>query len=113
MPPLQSEVKEKLIKEYSLPDYAASQLAEDTEMAELFFSITKETANHKAAANWVVGPVKNQLVQEDKSLAEITLKPSSIAKLIALTDEGTISYGIAVQQIFPHLLNNPQTDIEQ
>ncbi len=113
MPPLQSEVKENLIKEYSLPDYAASQLAEDTELAGLFFSITKETANHKAAANWVLGPVKNQLVLEDKSMDEISIKPSSIAKLISLTDEGIISYGIAAQQIFPHLLNSPQTDIEE
>lgn len=61
----------------------------------------------------MIGPVKNYLAQEDKSLEETTIHASTIAKLIALTDEGVISYGIAANKIFPHILNNPQTGVEE
>ncbi|GAA4744892.1 Asp-tRNA(Asn)/Glu-tRNA(Gln) amidotransferase subunit GatB [Flavisolibacter ginsenosidimutans] len=113
MPPLQSEIKEKLQTTYGLSTYDASLLAEDTELAGLFFGIAKETTNYKAAANWVIGPVKNHLTAQDESTDARTLNPSSIAQLISLTDEGLISYGIASQKIFPHLLSHPQTDIEE
>lgn len=113
MPPLPSEIKQKLLADYNLPDYDASQLAEDTELAELFFAVAKETTHYKAASNWVIGPVKNGLAGEEKTTEAATINASSVAKLIALTEEGVISYGIASQKIFPHLLNNPQTDIER
>jgi len=112
MPPLQSEIKEKLQATYGLSTYDASLLAEDTELTGLFFSIAKETSNYKAAANWVIGPIKNYLTAQDESTDAITLNPSAIAQLILLTDEGVISYGIASQKIFPYLLSRPQTDIE-
>lgn len=113
MPPLEGETKQKLEGDYNLSAYDAGLLSADPELAELFFAIAKETSNYKAAANWVIGPVKNYLAQEDKSLEETTIHASTIAKLIALTDEGVISYGIAANKIFPHILNNPQTGVEE
>jgi aspartyl-tRNA(Asn)/glutamyl-tRNA(Gln) amidotransferase subunit B len=38
--------------------------------------------------------------------------PAAIARLIYLIEKGLISYGIASQKIFPHLLLHPQTNIE-
>jgi aspartyl-tRNA(Asn)/glutamyl-tRNA(Gln) amidotransferase subunit B len=113
MPPLQSNVKENLIQQYSLSDYDSAQLAEDIELATYFMAIAKETSHYKAAANWVIGPVKAYLVQEDKSIEELKVPFSSIAQLINLTDEGVISFGIATQKIFPQLLKAPQTNIQE
>lgn len=113
MPPLQSEIEETLLSGYKLSAYDASQLAEDTELANLFLAIAKETDNYKAAANWVIGPVKNAMSGEEGPAGEGLIQPSSIARLISLTDKGVISYGIAAQKIFPHLLNHPQTEVEQ
>jgi aspartyl-tRNA(Asn)/glutamyl-tRNA(Gln) amidotransferase subunit B len=113
MPLLQSEIKEKLIEEYALSSYDAMQLSEDTELAGLFFLTAKETMNHKAAANWVIGPVKNYLLQQDDTEIIKSISPSSLAQLVKLIDEGVISFGIASQKIFPHILNNPQADILQ
>ncbi|RYZ45162.1 MAG: Asp-tRNA(Asn)/Glu-tRNA(Gln) amidotransferase subunit GatB, partial [Chitinophagaceae bacterium] len=53
MPPLQQEVKQRLLADYRLSEYDADQLAEDTELANYFFEVAKETDNLKAAANWV------------------------------------------------------------
>jgi aspartyl-tRNA(Asn)/glutamyl-tRNA(Gln) amidotransferase subunit B len=113
MPPLQSDIKEALLQQYGLPEYDAAQLSEDMELATYFMSIAKETTNPKAAANWAIGPIKNHLAENDLSIDAFPVQPSAIAQLIRLTDQGIISYGIASQKIFPHLLNNPQTNIQQ
>jgi aspartyl-tRNA(Asn)/glutamyl-tRNA(Gln) amidotransferase subunit B len=39
------------------------------------------------------------------------IEPRSIADIIRLIDEGSTSYGLAVQKIFPALTDNPQLDI--
>jgi aspartyl-tRNA(Asn)/glutamyl-tRNA(Gln) amidotransferase subunit B len=113
MPPLQSEIKASLLTDYNLPEYDATQLSEDMELVAYFTAVAKETDNTKAAANWVIGPVKNYLSENDLSLDGFPVKPSSIAQMIAAIDKGSISYGIASQKIFPQLLNNPQTNIPQ
>ena len=113
MPPLQSEIKEKLMREYQLSDYDASLIAEDTELASLFLSVVQHTSNFKAAANWVIGPVKNHLTEEENSISEPTQTATKIAHLIDLIDSGMISYGIAANKIFPHILNNPSLNIHQ
>ena len=113
MPPLQAEVKEQLVAGYSLSDYDATQLSEDNLLGVYFIALTKETTNYKAAANWVMGPIKNYLAEDDRGADEIKVPPSAVAELIRLIDKGIISYGIAVQKIFTHLLKHPQTNIEQ
>ncbi|HUC80946.1 MAG TPA: Asp-tRNA(Asn)/Glu-tRNA(Gln) amidotransferase subunit GatB [Flavisolibacter sp.] len=109
IPPLQSEIKAKVQEQYGLPEYDASLLAEDMELANYFFSLTENTINYKAAANWVLGPIKNHLAENET--AELSaLPPASVAELVRLIDEAVISYGIA-QKIFPQLLANPALDI--
>jgi aspartyl-tRNA(Asn)/glutamyl-tRNA(Gln) amidotransferase subunit B len=111
MPALQSEVKEKLSKEYHLSAYDAEQLSDDTELSSFFLDLTRQTSNFKAAANWTLGPVKNYLSQHEVSLDETHLQPASVSQLIKFIDEGKISYGIAVQKVFPELLKNPLLNI--
>jgi aspartyl-tRNA(Asn)/glutamyl-tRNA(Gln) amidotransferase subunit B len=41
---------------------------------------------------------------------QLTLKPLTLAKLIALIDEGKVSHTAAAQHIFPELVANPNTE---
>lgn len=111
MPALQNEVKRKLVEEYQLSDYDAEQLSNDMELSNFFFELGKCTSNYKAAANWIIGPVKNYLSGLELSLDEINLQPSSLAQVISLIDEGKINYGIAIQKIFPELIKKPSLNI--
>lgn len=113
MPALQTEIKEKLIAEYQLSNYDAEQLSNDTELSNFFFELTKQTKNYKAAANWILGPVKNYLASNEVTLDEINLSPSSISALIELIDSGKINYGIATQKIFPAVLSNTSLNINR
>jgi aspartyl-tRNA(Asn)/glutamyl-tRNA(Gln) amidotransferase subunit B len=45
------------------------------------------------------------------SLDEVKLPAKTVAEIINLIDAGKISYGIAVQQVFPAVLKNPSLDI--
>ncbi|MDQ3276928.1 MAG: Asp-tRNA(Asn)/Glu-tRNA(Gln) amidotransferase subunit GatB [Bacteroidota bacterium] len=112
MPPLQSEIQQQLLSDYMLPEYDASLLAEDMELVGYFVELAKETSQYKAAANWVIGPVKNAFNSDEVTLDQFPVAPTQIAQLITLIENGVVSYGMASQTIFPHLLQHPQTDIE-
>jgi aspartyl-tRNA(Asn)/glutamyl-tRNA(Gln) amidotransferase subunit B len=113
MPALQTEIKEKLIAGYQLSNYDAEQLSNDMELSNLFFELVRHSDNYKASANWIIGPVKNHLSASEISLDEMKLNPAVLAEIIRSVDIGRISYGIAVQQIFPAVLENPSLNIDQ
>jgi aspartyl-tRNA(Asn)/glutamyl-tRNA(Gln) amidotransferase subunit B len=111
MPALQTEIKEKLVSEYSLSAYDAEQLSLDSDLSNFFFEVTKHTNNNKASANWILGPIKNHLSANDSSLDETGLHPKTIVEIIELIDKGKINYGMATQRIFPALLKNPSLNL--
>ncbi|HVK96608.1 MAG TPA: Asp-tRNA(Asn)/Glu-tRNA(Gln) amidotransferase subunit GatB, partial [Flavisolibacter sp.] len=113
MPPAQSEIFTQLVEEYGLTEYNARIIAEDSDMAAYFFNLAKETTNYKAAANWIIGPINNHCIVNDQLFEDFTVDPKSIAELIRLIDEGKISYGIAAQQLFKQLVQEPETDIRE
>jgi len=113
MPALPSQIKEKLITEYKLSTYDAEQLSNDIELSNFFSQLASLCNKYKASANWILGPIKNYLAANEASLDEIRLEPDSIAELINLIDNGTISYGIATHQIFPAIINSPSLKISQ
>ncbi|RYY69938.1 MAG: Asp-tRNA(Asn)/Glu-tRNA(Gln) amidotransferase subunit GatB, partial [Chitinophagaceae bacterium] len=79
MPPLQNEIRQRLLTDYQLPEYDATLLAGDTELARYFFDLTRETSQYKAAANWVIGPVKNALSGEESNNDGLPVAPTALA----------------------------------
>jgi aspartyl-tRNA(Asn)/glutamyl-tRNA(Gln) amidotransferase subunit B len=112
MPKPVAAIKEDLKSAYNLPEYDASQLANDNELATYFQNIIQGTKNYKAAANWTIGPVKNYMATEELSIDEFMVPPGAVATLIQLIDDGSINFGIASQKIFPELIKNPGLDID-
>jgi aspartyl-tRNA(Asn)/glutamyl-tRNA(Gln) amidotransferase subunit B len=112
LPRSEEETISYLQEKYALTAYDATQLAQDTELASFFEAVTGKTPHYKGAANWVLGPVRNHLVQHDLSLDELGVPPAAIASLIDLIEEGKISFGIGSQQVFPQLVKDPGTDIQ-
>ncbi|PWU02058.1 MAG: Asp-tRNA(Asn)/Glu-tRNA(Gln) amidotransferase GatCAB subunit B [Bacteroidetes bacterium] len=102
---------EALIKKYTvdlgLPEYDARVICEDKSTAEYFEKLISETKNFKAAANFLLGPIKSFLNEKNTDMSEFNLAPSKIAGLIALIDEGKINFSTASQKILPELTKNP------
>ncbi|HEY5408322.1 MAG TPA: Asp-tRNA(Asn)/Glu-tRNA(Gln) amidotransferase subunit GatB [Ginsengibacter sp.] len=110
LPDLPAALAKKFISEYSLSLADARVLSDDRETATFFQSIINYTANYKAAANWVLGPVKSYLNESDTSVEELPVKPKTFAKLIEIVEKESVSFGVASSRIFPVLLKFPDKE---
>ena len=104
MPALPRELLQKYTSQYGLTDYDATNLTDNKAIASFYESLLVYTANYKAAANWVMGDVKSYLNENGVDITSFPIDVKRIAQLIALIDEGKVSYSIASQRIFPELL---------
>lgn len=112
MPLLPEQLKKKLITENGLSEYDASILTDDKDTAEYFQSILLHTKNNKAAANWVMGPVRSYLNENGMELKSFPLSSEKIADLIKIIDEGKINFSVASQKIFPELIKKANEEVE-
>ena len=110
MPVLPAELQKKFTTELHLSEYDAAVLCDDREQVLYFQQIIEHTSNCKAAANWMMGPVKNYLNENQGGILQFPLAPEKIANLITLVDKGKLSFGIATSKIFNALLTDPEKD---
>ncbi len=104
LPPLPDELFRKYKKELSLSDYDAAFLTETKSIALYFEDLVSKTKNYKAAANWMMGAVKNHLNENAIAIGQFPISTHTMAALIELVDNGTVSSTVATQTIFPALL---------
>jgi aspartyl-tRNA(Asn)/glutamyl-tRNA(Gln) amidotransferase subunit B len=107
MPALPDELYDKFTGHFGLTEYDAVILSGDKPMALYYNNLCSLTGNFKAAANWMIGPVKSFLNERAVELESFPLSTEKIAQLIAIVDDGVVSFSVASQKIFPLLLENP------
>jgi aspartyl-tRNA(Asn)/glutamyl-tRNA(Gln) amidotransferase subunit B len=110
MPELPAELEKRLINEYSLTDEAARVIAGDKDMASFFREIVQFTPYFKAVSNWLIGPVKSFQNENNIEIGEFPIGSAAMAKLVDITEDGKVSFGIAAAKIFPVLIQTPQKD---
>lgn len=123
IPALQEDRVKKYVSDWHLPEYDAYVLTDEKEIADYFekivdcflpsFSGDGLVGRSKAASNWMLGPVKSWLNENNKGVEEFPLSPTQIAKLIGLIDKGKLSFSIASGKLFSLLLKDPSQDPEQ
>ncbi|HYG52919.1 MAG TPA: Asp-tRNA(Asn)/Glu-tRNA(Gln) amidotransferase subunit GatB [Flavobacteriales bacterium] len=110
LPPLPQQLVNKYMKDFGLSEYDALQITDTKEFALYFEELTTHTTNYKAAANWMMSVVRMYLNENAMDITQFAIKPSALAKLIAIIDDGKVSHTAASQHIFPELANNPGTN---
>jgi aspartyl-tRNA(Asn)/glutamyl-tRNA(Gln) amidotransferase subunit B len=110
IPSLPDELEQKYTREFLLSEYDARILSEDKHTAEFFESVILHTHHHKAAANWLLGPVKSYINENNQTMQSFPLAASTIAKLVELTGTGQVNFSIAASRLFPSLLTSPGKD---
>jgi aspartyl-tRNA(Asn)/glutamyl-tRNA(Gln) amidotransferase subunit B len=113
IPVLQQERIRHYIAAYQLSPYDAQVLTEDKAYSDYFENIIRSTSNYKAAANWMLGPIRSWLNESNKEIGEFPVSASQIAALIKLIDEGKLNFSVASSRIFPELLKTPGSEPEQ
>jgi aspartyl-tRNA(Asn)/glutamyl-tRNA(Gln) amidotransferase subunit B len=113
IPALQEERIKKYTSQWQLSEYDAQVLTEERETADYFEDIVKQTSNYKAAANWMLGPVRSWLNENSAEITAFVLRPGTIAGIIQLVESGKISFSAASSKLFPYLVAHPSENPEQ
>ncbi|MGZ8556791.1 MAG: Asp-tRNA(Asn)/Glu-tRNA(Gln) amidotransferase subunit GatB [Chitinophagaceae bacterium] len=119
IPALQEERVRKYTTEWLLPEYDAYVLTDEKETADYFekiidfFTPAYLGARPKAASNWMLGPVKSWLNENNKGINDFPLAPEKIAGMVKLVEENKVSFSVASGKLFTYLLANPDDDPEK
>jgi aspartyl-tRNA(Asn)/glutamyl-tRNA(Gln) amidotransferase subunit B len=108
MPALPQALFQKFTTEYQLSDYDALVLVDTKDVAMYFDSLCQHTSNYKAAANWIIGPVKSYLNETTQTAKEFPISVKTLAEVIELVEAGKLNFSVASQRLMPELINNPE-----
>lgn len=95
IPEMPAARRERYMSQYGLSAYDAKALTSTREFSDFFEATTAAGAEPKAAANWLMGEVLGHLNKTNETIETMKLTPESLAELIRLIAEGTISSKIA------------------
>ena len=115
LPELPAQKRRRYEDELGLSAYDARVITDDRLVAEYFEGAIAAKALPKQAANWIMGDIAAYLNNEKLSITKIALKPTMLAELVTLIENGTISGKIA-KDILPELLTqggSPQELVER
>ncbi|CAG5009059.1 Aspartyl/glutamyl-tRNA(Asn/Gln) amidotransferase subunit B [Dyadobacter sp. CECT 9275] len=104
MPALPHELREKFVTHYGIPAYDAAVLTDTREMAQYFEEVCAKSTSYKAISNWLMGPVKSFLNENEGDITKFPITASRLAELIELSESDVVSHSTAVQKIFPVML---------
>ncbi len=110
LPQLPAERIETYTTEYQLPLYDAGVLTEEKELSDYFELLITRTKNYKAAANWMLGPVKSWLNENNREVKDFPLSTGQLARVIDLVQEGKMSFSSASTRLFNALLQTPDKE---
>jgi aspartyl-tRNA(Asn)/glutamyl-tRNA(Gln) amidotransferase subunit B len=110
IPALPEELVARYISDLQLPEYDARVISDDKETVDYFEALIRETTNYKAAANWLLGPVKSSLNDQGLSLKDFPVPASALVRLMQLVEQGQLSFSIAAERIFPVLIKEPSRE---
>jgi len=95
MPELPDARRDRLIKQYELPEYDATVLTGDKALADFFEECAKLYDRPKDVSNWIMTDLTRWLHEEDVEIDESKVTPAKLVEMLHLIDDGTISGKIA------------------
>ncbi|MEO1256053.1 MAG: Asp-tRNA(Asn)/Glu-tRNA(Gln) amidotransferase subunit GatB, partial [Bacteroidota bacterium] len=111
MPATPSMLNEKQTSLYKLSSYDAEVLINEKVLAFYFEEVCSNTINFKQVANWIIGPIKALLNDQEMEETVMPVSPSTLAELIDLIANGSINHSVASKKIFPFLVKYPEASL--
>ena len=114
-PEMRDEKMKRYESEFGLPAYDAGLITESRKTAELFEKTAALCGKPKKAANWFIGELFRLMKERGMEPEELTFSPEHLAKLIDMTDAGTISASVA-KKVFTHIFTediDPEKYVEE
>ena len=95
LPELPQARKERLIKEYGLPEYDAGIITGSKALADYFAACVSAYPEAKTVSNWLMGELARLLNAGEKEITDSPITPEMLVEMLQLLDKGTISGKIA------------------
>lgn len=109
MPALPAEISKRLVAEFGVNASEAAMLSEDHELLTYFNGALAHVNHQKSLVNWLTGAIRALLNEQGISIADFKLAPVQLAGLINLVDDKKITQQIALQQLLPELIKQPDS----
>ncbi len=103
-PELRTEKMARYRKEYGLPDYDTEIITGSKHLADLFEAAAKLCGKSKKVSNWLMGETMRLLKEQEMEPEELTFSPANLAKLVALTEAGSINSTVA-KEVFEKIFH--------
>lgn len=114
-PEFKTEKMARYKEEFGLPDYDINILTESKKLADIFEATTAICKKPKKVSNWLMVETMRILKEKQMDAVDITFSPENLAKLIELTEAGTINGSVA-KEVFEHIFEediDPDKYIEE
>jgi aspartyl-tRNA(Asn)/glutamyl-tRNA(Gln) amidotransferase subunit B len=113
LPALPQQLFIKFTREFLLPNYDADFLTTDKAMSDYYLEIVKHTQDYKLASNWVMGPIKSYLNENQISFLDFKIPALEIAEIINLINAQKVNHHQAKDQLFNGLIKNPELKVKE
>jgi aspartyl-tRNA(Asn)/glutamyl-tRNA(Gln) amidotransferase subunit B len=94
--------RERMVSEYTIPEYDAGVLAADKRVGDFFEEVARASGNAKAASNWIMTEMLRLLGEQEMDITDVRVTPTALAGLIGLVDGGTLNSNSA-KEVFAAL----------
>ncbi len=102
LPELPAARCQRFVEEYSLSEYDANILSDNTHTANFFEETVAITKDAKLSANWIMGELSARLNADEIAISDCPINPTQLANLIERIKDNSISNKIA-KQVFDSL----------
>ena len=96
--------------DWGLPSYDAEMLTSQKALADFFEEVVALGTDPKQASNWIMGQVLGQLSTHGLEAKDMALTPPTLARLIALVQEGKLNRNTAVKVFEAVFADNGDVD---
>lgn len=115
LPELPARRKERMMKEYDIPEYDANVLAADRAVADYYEEAAKQSGNPKAVSNWIMTEMMRALSEHELEIGDVKIKPGDLVALVKLVEDNVIN-STGAKQVFDEMFKtggNPVEIVEQ
>ena len=114
-PEFRTEKLEHYNREFDIPRYDAEIITNSKKMADIFEATTAICGKPKKVANWLMVETLRLLKERGQEPEDICFAPEHLAKLIELTEAGTINSSVA-KEVFEKIFDenvDPEKYVEE
>ncbi len=95
LPELPRARRRRFEETFGLPAYDADVLTQSAATADYFEAVAEGSGDPKSVSNWIMGPVQALMNDRGEDARTFSVPPASVAALLALVDDGTLSQSAA------------------